>query len=356
MGKKKLYKVGIWGQYGDGGPIADGQAVRTTIITEEIERRYGKENVLRLNSNQWYNRPISFLRETIKLIVKSESVVIFPADNGFKVIVPIFYYLNKIFKRKLYDVVIGGYLPKLLSVNPEYVKYLKKFDALFVQTPNIKHDLEEQGLSNIKYITNLKRLNRVCFDELKVNNKVDIKLCYLSRITKDKGIEDAVEAIKLANKKLGQNYITMDVYGMVPQSYEQIFKNLLDENNSIISYKGVVHYNNTVEVLKNYFALVFPTYFHGEGFPGCFVDAFSSGIPVIATDWLYNSDIIKDGQNGILVPIQNPSALCDAILKLYENRDEALRYGQNNLLESEQFNPESVLKEFFAMLDNKTVE
>lgn len=34
--KRKLKKVGIWGQYGDGGPIADGQAVRTTITTEEL--------------------------------------------------------------------------------------------------------------------------------------------------------------------------------------------------------------------------------------------------------------------------------------------------------------------------------
>ena len=30
------YKIGIWGQFGDGGKIADGQAVRTTVITEEL--------------------------------------------------------------------------------------------------------------------------------------------------------------------------------------------------------------------------------------------------------------------------------------------------------------------------------
>ena len=39
--KRKLKKVGIWGQYGDGGPIADGQAVRTTITTEKLIIKYG---------------------------------------------------------------------------------------------------------------------------------------------------------------------------------------------------------------------------------------------------------------------------------------------------------------------------
>lgn len=36
--KKKIYKIGIWGQFGDGGPIADGQAVRTTITTNELKK------------------------------------------------------------------------------------------------------------------------------------------------------------------------------------------------------------------------------------------------------------------------------------------------------------------------------
>jgi len=35
---KPKYKIGIWGQFGDGvNKIADGQAVRTTIITAETK-------------------------------------------------------------------------------------------------------------------------------------------------------------------------------------------------------------------------------------------------------------------------------------------------------------------------------
>lgn len=50
---KNRYKIGIWGQFGDGGKIADGQAVRTTIITAELKARYGEENILVVNTNNW---------------------------------------------------------------------------------------------------------------------------------------------------------------------------------------------------------------------------------------------------------------------------------------------------------------
>ena len=50
---KKLIKIGVWGQYGDGGPIADGQAVRTTITTQELIKKYGESEVCILNTNAW---------------------------------------------------------------------------------------------------------------------------------------------------------------------------------------------------------------------------------------------------------------------------------------------------------------
>ena len=80
----------------------------------------------------------------------------------------------------------------------------------------------------------------------------------------------------------------------MPEYYKERFAHLINQNKDFVEYKGVANYNQTVDVLKNYFALLFPTYFHGEGFAGCIIDAFFAGIPIIATDWLYNKDIVKD--------------------------------------------------------------
>jgi len=349
MGKK--YKIGIWGQFGDGGDIADGQAVRTTIITEELERRYGKENVLRVNTNGWYKRKIGFLFDSIGLLSKAEKVVILPADNGFKVVVQLYNILNKFFKKELLYVVIGGFLPALLKEKPKYLPMLKKYEALFVQTSNLKKDLEALGLDNIHILSNLKRLNTRKEEELSVNQERTVKVCTLSRINEDKGIDYAVEAVKKANEALGADLIHLDIFGMVADNYKEHFDTLLSENSEFVSYGGVLKYNKTSDTLSEYFALLFPTFYYGEGFPGNVVDAYNAGLPILATDWLYNKDVIENGVNGILVPIKDSDALSDALLSLYNNRELHYEISVNNVRAAAKYTPDEVLKEFYTFID-----
>jgi glycosyltransferase involved in cell wall biosynthesis len=67
-----------------------------------------------------------------------------------------------------------------------------------------------------------------------------------------------------------------------------------------IKYRGVVKFSDSVKVLKDYFALLFTIYYEGEGFAGTVLDAYASGVPVIATNWRYNSEIVQDKIDGII--------------------------------------------------------
>jgi glycosyltransferase involved in cell wall biosynthesis len=348
---KEKYKIGIWGQFGSGGKIADGQAVRTTIITEEVIDRYGKNNVKVLNTNNWKRNPILFFLRSILLVAESKKVVIFPANNGFKVFVPILSAINLFFNRDLYYVVIGGFLPKLLEEDKKFIKILNKYKGLFVQTINLKKDLENLGIRNIQILSNLKKLEQLDEVDIKVINGRKVSVCTLSRVTYEKGIEDAIKGVNLANQKLGENLITLDIFGMIEKNFENDFQKLLIEYSDFITYKGVIDYDKTVNVLKNYFLLLFPTFYPGEGFPGNIIDSFHSGIPVITTDWLYNSEIIKDKENGLLVPIKNPHAIAEALLLMYQKRELAYEVSLNNLRESKKYDPKYVLKDFFEKLD-----
>ena len=60
-----MKRIGLWGQYGDGINIADGQAVRTTIITNELLERYGKHSIKIVNTNNWDKHPFLFLIKSI---------------------------------------------------------------------------------------------------------------------------------------------------------------------------------------------------------------------------------------------------------------------------------------------------
>lgn len=277
------------------------------------------------------------LFSTVNLLKKCENVIILPADNGLKMIVPIYNLFNKVYQRKLFYIVIGGFLPEFLRKNPLYVKMLNKYQKLFVQTPNLKKDLSELGVQHIDLMTNFKMQSIRKVEDIQLNKDENIKLCILSRLTKDKGIEDAIEAVQIVNATLGGPKVQLDLYGIVPEQYKERFNEIVNDHSTVVTYKGVANYNQTVSVLKNYYAMLFPTYFHGEGFAGCLIDAFFAGIPVIATDWLYNKDVVKDTENGLLVPIKNPTELAKAIIKLYQERDLAVKMAKTNVNEAKNY-------------------
>lgn len=348
-----MHKIGVWGQFGDGGKIADGQAVRTTIITNELCRRYGESAVKTVNTNAWKKQPLRFLISSISLLRDSEVFIIAPADNGFKVFVPILDIFNRLFKRRILYVVIGGFLPNLLKTKPKYIKMVNRFSGLFVQTENIRKDLERIGVKKLHILSNPKRLNTLKEEDVNMIIDENIKVCVFSRIYADKGVEDAIEAVKLANKNLGGEYISLDMYGLVPEFYKDRLQEILDQNKGLVQYNGIIDYNKTVETLSNYFVMLFPTYYHGEGFPGNVIDAYNSALPIIATDWLYNSDVVLNNKTGLLVPVKNPKALSDAIVKLYNNRELRQELAINSLREVPKYAPDKVLADFYEIIDNK---
>ena len=347
------HRIGVWGQFGNGGKIADGQAVRTTIITNELRRRYGDDSVKTVNTNVWKQNPLRFLLSSVSLLRQSEVFIIAPADNGFKVFVPILDFFNKLFKKKILYVIIGGFLPGLLKTKPRYIKMVNRFSGLFVQTENIRKDLEEIGVKNLHILSNPKRLNTLKEEDVRVFEGEKIKVCVFSRIYADKGVEDAIAAVQLANKSLGGDYISLDMYGLVPESYKDRLRELLDQNRGIVQYNGIIDYDKTVETLSDYFVMLFPTYYHGEGFPGNVIDAYNSALPIIATDWLYNSDVVFNNKTGLLVPVKSPELICEAIIKLYNNRNLRHTFAINSLREASKYSPEKVLSSFWEIIEEK---
>ena len=63
---------------------------------------------------------------------------------------------------------------------------------------------------------------------------------------------------------------------------------------------------------------VLPTYF--EGFPNALIEAFSVGLPAIATPVGAIPDSLIDGWNGYLVPPRDPVRLADAMGQYVHDR------------------------------------
>lgn len=69
-----------------------------------------------------------------------------------------------------------------------------------------------------------------------------------------------------------------------------------------------------------------------------------SGIPVIASDWKYNCDIILDGKNGLIYQVKNIDDLVAKMRLLIQNPNQWEILKQNCLLEAQKYMRENVLQ------------
>ena len=187
------------------------------------------------------------------------------------------------------------------------------------------------------------------------NYKVDeqLRFCTFSRVMLEKGITDAILTVDKINKEKGKVIATLDVYGPIENSYKQDFERLCDEHADCVSYKGMADSAKSVEVLKDYFALLFPTRWKGEGFPGTILDAFASGVPVIASDWNANKELLMHAKTGMLYPSKDFSELFDAVKWSVENVEQMLQMRINCREEYEKYTPETVSSAIIKALDKE---
>ena len=345
-----MYKVGICGHFGEGKNLLNGQTVKTKILTEELAKQLGENEVTTIDTHGWKKNPIMLLIRIFQLSKNCENVIILPATRGVKVFAPLFLLINKLFHRKLHYVVIGGWLPEMLKDNSKLKNQLAMFSGLYVETHTMIKALNSIGLSNVYYIPNFKPLKVLTENELVYPKEETYKLCTFSRVMKEKGIEDAIEAVKKVNYELNRVAYSLDIYGQIEQGYEERFDQLKKGFPRYISYKGLVPFAKSTEVLKNYFALLFPTSYEGEGFPGTVIDAFSAGVPVIATDWRYNSEIITHGENG-LIHNSGVDSLSKVLIEAVNKPEKILSIRKNCINEAEKYRSQTVVKKFIEKLE-----
>ncbi|MFW6127444.1 MAG: glycosyltransferase family 4 protein [Thermodesulfobacteriota bacterium] len=76
--------------------------------------------------------------------------------------------------------------------------------------------------------------------------------------------------------------------------------------------------------------VVLPSY--REGIPRSMLEAMAMGKPIITTDGIGCREVIEDGKNGLMVPVQDTGALAAAMVKMIdlgeERRREMGRYGR----------------------------
>lgn len=89
-----------------------------------------------------------------------------------------------------------------------------------------------------------------------------------------------------------------------------------------------------------------------EGLSNSLLEAMGMGMPVISTDCPCGGSrmCIRDGENGLLVPVGDVATLCEAMEKLAGSQELAAQMGKEASKVRERFSLQSILKEWLDLL------
>lgn len=213
-------------------------------------------------------------------------------------------------KRNVYFWVAGGSLQNAIREGFYNLDVLNSLKAVIVQGRSMRDELIALEIKNAVYVPNSKPINYTpVIEEKGLDEK--IHFVFLSRVHPDKGCDDIFEASRRLNNLGYEDKFDVTFYGSVFDSYADSFYNQISELPNV-SYKGFLDLtkNDGYVMLSSHDVMLFPTYWPGEGFPGIVVDSYIAGLPIIASDWNLNAEVVEDGKTGFIIETKNVDMLC----------------------------------------------
>ena len=89
--------------------------------------------------------------------------------------------------------------------------------------------------------------------------------------------------------------------------------------------------------------LVFPS-LSGEGSPAVLKEAMACGVPVAASNISGVREVIRQGEDGLLIPPSDPAALSDAVLFFAGDRSRGLEFGRRGRERARTFGVETMVE------------
>lgn len=321
----------------------NGQIAKTKDVCAFLEKEGFQVDLLNYGKMNSFAK-LFLSKQTIK---KYDKVVLMPGGKK-----ALFYYITLIHKLKIENahyVAIGGWVLALLKdeKNKKYFDYLKEFKGVYLQNLDTVKVFEEKGFKNVHYISSFSTKTPLTQNQLETRKNYykrisEFKFCFFARVERTKGVLLACDCIRKIKEQNPEINVSLDIFGEIkdPILEKELIQNCKDF--PYISYKGTLG-NDAISVLANYYCLLFPTYYKGEGTPHSVIEAYMAGLPVIASDWAYNKEVIKDNETGIIFKL-NSDELTNKTIWAIKNPDIIGKYSKNCLIESEKYNIDYLLK------------
>ena len=328
-----MSKIFVLGYFGLNTNQLDGQTIKTRDIYRLACEQ--QDNVSYYDTEDFKYNKFSILKMFWNIII-CKTLIYLPAHNNLKVIFPIIFLISKLFRVRIHYFVVGGWLSEYISSLWMHRLMLKKISGVHVETHKLKNELmHEYQFMNVDIFPNFRYFDTTF--KPKVTTRVDqLKVVFVSRVEQSKGLDTLVNVANVIEQQHLNTSITFDFYGQLRDDYYQRFMT----SYKCFTYKGVLQPDEVMSTLRKYDVLIFPTHYSGEGCPGILVEAMAVGLPIVASDWKYNNEFVRDGLNGFLCEVYNHNSYFMALTELQKNPKLRDEMSVNSLKMSKYFSAE----------------
>ncbi|MFN0158301.1 MAG: glycosyltransferase family 4 protein [Bacteroidota bacterium] len=153
------------------------------------------------------------------------------------------------------------------------------------------------------------------------------RILFVGAISEAKGIFDALAACRILRDQ-GEVFL-FTVVGDFANDTVRIRVHDFVRNQELdghVVFAGVRSGNDKWQEYADADIFCFPSY-ETEGQPVVLIEAMQFSLPIVATRWRALPDIVRDGEEGILVPLREPLALSEALGRLLSDGQLRKRLG-----------------------------
>ena len=171
-----------------------------------------------------------------------------------------------------------------------------------------------------------------------------LRILYISRIMKSKGIEELAALIYYLSKQ--NKIVHIDIVGSMEDSYQELIDNLLETG--IVTYHGRLQDVRSLLQLSD--VLVHPTYY--EGMSNVLLEASAMGRPVLASNIPGCKEIVEDGITGFLFEARNANSLIQAVERFIHlsmsEREEMGKLARQKVVN--EFDRDDIVKTYIELI------
>ena len=140
-----------------------------------------------------------------------------------------------------------------------------------------------------------------------------------TRLIHDKGIAVFIEAAKIL-KQRGIDARFQIAGGVTSHNPLAISQSEMEKMVANTNVEWIGKVSDMPALYKSCAVIVYPSYY-GEGIPRVLLEAAACGRAIVTTDHPGCREAVKDGDNGLLVPVKNAQATADAIEKILKDKN-----------------------------------